>query len=68
MGLDFLERGIGENPYLVGDEFTAADVMMGFTLVASRLIGVLDGRYPRLNAYLERLQGRPAFQKAIATT
>jgi glutathione S-transferase len=68
MGLGFLERGIGEKLYLVGDDFTAADVMMGFTLVASRLIGVLDGRHPRLNAYLERLQGRTAFQKAIATT
>jgi glutathione S-transferase len=42
--------------------------MMGFTLVASRLIGVLDDRYPRLNAYLDRLGERPAFQKAIATT
>lgn len=67
-GLEFLERGIGENRYLVGDRFTAADIMMGFTLVASRLAGVLDARHPRLNAYLERLQARPAFQKALAMT
>ena len=66
MGLEFLEREIGESPYLVGDTFTAADIMMGFTLVASRLLGVLDARFPRLNRYLARLEARPAFQKAAA--
>jgi glutathione S-transferase len=65
-GLDFLEREIGEKRYLLGDAFSAADVMMGFTLVAARVLGVLDDRHPALNAYLERLAERPAFQKAIA--
>jgi glutathione S-transferase len=65
-GLDFLERELGQNAYLVGDQFTAADVMMGFTLVAARLLGVLGDRHPTLNAYLARLEKRPAFQKAIA--
>jgi glutathione S-transferase len=66
MGFDFLEREIGESDYLVGSDFTAADIMMGFTLVAARMLGVLDERYPRLLAYLARLQARPAFQKAAA--
>ncbi len=61
---DFLESGIGEFDYLVGNEFTAADIMMGFTLVAARMLGVLDDGYPKLQAYLARLQARPAFQKA----
>ncbi len=39
---------------------------MGFTLVAASMLGVLDDRYPKLNAYLSRLQARPAFRKAIA--
>jgi glutathione S-transferase len=66
MGLDFLERELGESAYLVGDEFTAADIMMGFTLVAAKVLGVLDARFPRLNRYLARLEARPAFQKAAA--
>ena len=66
MGLDFLEREIGENTHLVGDEFSAADIMMGFTLVAARMLGVLDARHPRLDRYLARLEARPAFQKAAA--
>jgi len=46
--------------------FSAADVMMGFTLVAARLLGVLDDRFPSLIAYLARLQARPAFQRTLA--
>lgn len=68
MGLEFLEREIGESTHLVGDEFTAADIMMGFTLVASRMLGVLDARFPRVNRYLARLEARPAFQKAASVT
>jgi glutathione S-transferase len=66
-GLEFLERALGQRSYLLGDGFTAADVMMGFTLVVARLLGVLDARFPILNAYVGRLAARPAFQKAAAT-
>lgn len=62
--IDFLEREIGDAPYLLGDELSGADVMMGFTLVAARLIGVLDETHPRLMRYVERLEARPAFRVA----
>jgi len=65
-GLEFLERSLGQKAWLLGDEFSAADVAMGFTLVAARLLGVLDDRFPSLNAYLTRLQARPAFQRTLA--
>ena len=65
-GLDFLQRGLGSGPYLLGEEFSAADVMMGFTLAAARALGVLDDRRPALMEYLARLQARPALQKAAA--
>ena len=65
-GLDFLQRELGEGRYLLGEEFSAADIMMGFTLIAAQLLGVLDARYPALQAYLARLQERPALQKVLA--
>jgi len=69
MGLDVLERALDGRRYLVGDEFSAADVMMGFTLAAARVLGVLvDGKHPGVHAYLARLEARPAYQKAVATT
>src|SRR5262245_32022870 len=66
VGLEFVERELARHDYLVGNSFSAADIMMGFTLAAARLLGVLDERYPALNAYMTRLEARPAYQKAIA--
>jgi len=66
-GFGFLERALGQNTWLLGDEFSAADVMMGFTLAAARLLGVLeDPPFTALSAYLARLQARPAFQRTLA--
>jgi glutathione S-transferase len=63
--LEFVERALAGKDYLLGDEFSAADVMMGFTLLAARALGVLDDAYPSLNAYVARLEARPAFQAAV---
>jgi glutathione S-transferase len=62
--LAVVEEALGADDYLVGNVFSAADVMMGFTLLAARWLGVLDARFPRLGAYLDRLESRPAFQRA----
>jgi glutathione S-transferase len=45
---------------VLGAEFSAADVMLGFTLVAGRMLGVLGERFPELCACTERLEARPA--------
>jgi glutathione S-transferase len=62
--LDFVEKALAGKAYLLGSEFSAADIMMGFTLAAARDLGVLDDRYPLLKAYLTRLEERPAFRAA----
>jgi glutathione S-transferase len=61
-----VERVVGEQPFLAGKEFTAADVMMGFTLWSAKMLGVLTDSHPRTLEYLERLTSRPAFEKALA--
>jgi len=65
-GLEFLENHFGSGPWLLGDNFTAADIMMGFTLLAAQAVGVLDERFPVTTAYLARLLERPALQKAAS--
>jgi len=65
--LEFVEPALDGKDYLLGREFSAADVMMGFTLVAARVLGVLDDTYPQLRRYLTRLQARPAFKVAAET-
>lgn len=56
---------IGAGPYLLGDQFSAADVMVGSTLAWASFMGLLDGQ-PVLAAYVERLVQRPAYQRMQA--
>jgi glutathione S-transferase len=61
-----LERALVTSDYLPGPDFTAADIQLHFTVAAARALGVLDDRHPNLQAYLSRLEARPAFQRAVA--
>jgi len=63
--LDVVEHALAGREHLLGD-FTAADVMMGFTVAAAKLFGLLDERFPKLSRYLARLEARPAFRAATA--
>jgi glutathione S-transferase len=62
--LAYVERELGDKDYLLG-AFTAADVMMGFPLEMAERQGHL-AEHPRLAAYVARLRGRPAYQRALA--
>lgn len=65
-GLLVVEQQLANGAYLLGAEFSAADIMVGFTLAAADVLGVLDHRYPNTRGYLTRLLARPAFQRAAA--
>ncbi len=58
-----LAAGLASKPYLLGDTFTAADVLAGSTLGWARMAGVL-GDDAALLAYLARVSDRPAFVAA----
>ena len=60
-----VEDALEGREHLAG-AFSAADIMVGFTVAAARVLGVLDARHPNLGAYLARLEARPAFQRASA--
>jgi glutathione S-transferase len=66
--LGFVDKRLEGRDYLLGKEFSGADVMMGFTLFAARALGVLDDGYPNVTRYLAQLEQRPAFQKAAELT
>jgi glutathione S-transferase len=53
-----IERELGTGPYLFGDWFTAADIMIGSMFIWQRMLGTSTGR-PKLEAYVERLLKRP---------
>ena len=59
---DVIEGELGDGPYLFGDWFTAADVMIGSMFIWKRIWGAPADR-PRLEAYVDRLLARPKAMK-----
>ena len=59
-----LESGLTGQEFLVGDQFSAADIMMGYSLAMAEPL--LGERYPNTQRYLSRLQARDAFQRVLA--
>ena len=57
-----IEGELGDGPYLFGDWFTAADVMIGSMFIWRRMFGGQPDR-PKLEAYVDRLLARPAALK-----
>ena len=63
MMIKTLEKGLEPGPWLVGDQFTAADVLVGGSVIIMRALGVLpESRV--LQGYMERCFERRAYQSA----
>lgn len=60
-----LEQALTGKNFILGEQFSAADVMIGSTLVWAQFMGLLTG-HPELEGYAKRLSERPAFQSARA--
>ena len=63
---DLVEARTREVEYLAGSEFTAADIMMGFSLTTMRYFLPYDlARCPSIVSYLARIGSRPAYRRAM---
>jgi glutathione S-transferase len=60
-----LQRALADGPYLLGEQFTAADVVIGATVRWGLLFKLLP-ELPEFAAYVARLSARPAMQRQIA--
>jgi glutathione S-transferase len=58
-------KGVFPGPYLLGEQFTAADVVLGSTLRWGLMFKLLPER-PEFVAYVGRLGERPALRRATA--
>ncbi len=66
-GLAFVADKLGAGPYIAGERFTLADISVGFVLSIARRIPELGIVLPEgLTDYRDRLEARPAYQRAIA--
>jgi glutathione S-transferase len=63
---DVLEAAVATGPWLLGERFSAADVMIGLDLHFGIDIFKLVPSRPVLRAYVDRCLARPALQRATA--
>jgi glutathione S-transferase len=64
--LDMVEARLGGSAYFAGDAFSAADIMMVFSLTTMRYFLPLDlTPYPHIRSYLQRIGRREAYQQAM---
>jgi glutathione S-transferase len=65
--LALIEARLGQNDYLAGSDFTAADIMSVFSLTTMRIFQPLDlAPYPHILAYLQRIGARPGYRRAMS--
>lgn len=63
--LTYMEGELTKAEWFGGADFGVADIATSFPLEAAVSRGGLDARYPRLQAFLQRIHARPAYQRAL---
>lgn len=61
--LDVLAHGLGDQPYILGDDLTVADLLLAQTLGWARK-AQMPLKHPRVTQYADRLLQRPALARA----
>ena len=62
--VNVVERALEGREYLVGDAFTAADIMVQFGLNIAGYLGFVSEATPNCRAYCERIGARDAYARA----
>lgn len=62
--LAYISNQLGENEFILGDRFTAADFGVTYVVSLAKRLGLLEP-YASLDAYLKRNFARPAYKRAL---
>ena len=62
-----VDAALQQHVFLCAERFTAADVAVGYALLLAQHLGLQAQFSPAVAAYWQRLQDRPAYQRAMAT-
>ncbi len=66
--VDTIDQALQRGPWLLGDAFSAADVMLGSLLSVALFNHRIEAPPPSFIAYNKQLEARGAYQRAAATT
>ncbi len=61
----FMEDHLGRNAWFAGDQLSIADFQMSFPVEAALARGADAARFPRLFAFRQKMERRPAYQRAL---
>jgi len=62
--LGYIDQSLSGRQFLLGDELSGADIQMSFIPEVTKAFGKLAA-YPNMEAWIERLHARPAWQAAL---
>ncbi len=63
----FTDARLAKVPFVAGEQFTAADVMMTFPFTMTRQFVPVDVEgHPHIAAYVDRMEARPGYQRCRA--
>jgi glutathione S-transferase len=63
--LDYIESELEKSTWFAGGRLTGADIQMSFPLEAAAARGRLDDGYPKIMAFLKRINARAGYQRAL---
>jgi glutathione S-transferase len=63
--IETLRAALAKGPWILGERFSAADVLWGIALSWTMMFGIV-AKLPEFTAYADRVNARPAVQRAIA--
>ncbi len=61
-----MEQALTPGPWLLGEQFTAADLFLGIDLQFGQEVLKIVPALPAIQAFLERCRARPALRRAVA--
>jgi glutathione S-transferase len=61
-----VDDALAGREWILGSQFSVADVMVGSTLVWCQMMGLIGDQYANVPGYLARCAARPALQRASA--
>lgn len=64
--LAFWEEALTKSEYFAGAELTGADIQMSFPAQAALARAAKPGQFPKVEAFVARIEARPAYQRALA--
>jgi len=60
-----IESDLSESTWFAGEQFSVADIAMGYCMEMAQVRYEMDARYPNAQSFVQRMRARPAYQRAM---